>query len=61
MSDRAANATKESPGAGNVMRQVEEALRGLRFGHVTVIVQDGAVAQIERTERKRLDPTGKLK
>jgi hypothetical protein len=30
------------------------ALRGLRFGQVTVIVQDGVIVQIERTERTRL-------
>jgi len=33
---------------------VEEALRGLQFGHVTVIVQDGVIVQIERTEKKRI-------
>jgi hypothetical protein len=29
-------------------------LRGLRFGQVTVTVQDGIVVQIERVERRRL-------
>jgi hypothetical protein len=33
---------------------IEQALRGLRFGYVTVIVQDGVVIQIERTEKTRL-------
>lgn len=33
---------------------VEEALRGLQFGHVTIIVQDGVIVQIERTEKKRI-------
>jgi hypothetical protein len=37
------------------LEHIEQALRGLRFGEVTVIVQDGVVVQIERTERKRLD------
>lgn len=36
------------------LEHVEEALRGLRFGQVTVIVQDGVVVQIERTEKKRI-------
>lgn len=36
------------------LRQIEEALRGLQFGQVTVIVQDGVVVQVERTERRRL-------
>lgn len=36
------------------VEHVREALRGLRFGVVTIIVQDGVVVQLERTERKRL-------
>jgi hypothetical protein len=36
------------------LREVEEALRGLRYGEVTIIVQDGVVVQVERTERRRL-------
>ncbi|MFN4261058.1 MAG: YezD family protein [Gemmataceae bacterium] len=35
---------------------IRDALRGLRYGEVTVIVQDGLVIQIERTEKKRLRP-----
>ena len=38
----------------NAMAQIEEALRHLRFGQVTVIVQDGVVVLIERTEKIRL-------
>ena len=34
---------------------VLQSLRGLRFGHVTITVQDGVVVQIERVERKRLN------
>jgi hypothetical protein len=29
----------------------------LRFGTVTVVVHDGQVVQIERTEKTRLQPT----
>lgn len=36
------------------LEHINEALRGLRFGTVTVIVQDGVVIQIDRTEKKRL-------
>ncbi len=36
-----------------VLEQVRDALRGLRFGSVTIIVQDGVVVQLERTERRR--------
>jgi hypothetical protein len=35
------------------LRQVEEALRGLRFGTVILSIQDGRVVQVERTERRR--------
>lgn len=34
-----------------------QALSGLRYGQVTVIVQDGRVMQIERTDRFRLPAT----
>jgi len=34
---------------------IVEALSGLRFGQLLVVVHDGAVVQIDRTERRRLD------
>jgi hypothetical protein len=40
--------------SGRVATVIHEALRGLQFGQVTIIVQDGVVIQIERTEKKRL-------
>jgi hypothetical protein len=39
------------------LKQIEEALRGLQFGQVTVSVQDGVVVQLERIERKRFRPS----
>lgn len=36
------------------MEQIREALRDLRYGQVTIIVQDGVIVQIDRIERKRL-------
>lgn len=41
------------------VRRIVEALRGLRYGQVSIIVQDGVVIQIERTERTRLRRTEK--
>jgi hypothetical protein len=35
-------------------QSILDALRGLRFGSVTVIVQDGVIVQVERVEKKRL-------
>ena len=34
--------------------QIEQALRGLKFGQVTISVQDGVVVQIDRLERTRI-------
>jgi hypothetical protein len=42
-----------SPNAA-VMAQIRQSLKGLQFGTVTIIVQDGVVVQIERTEKRRL-------
>jgi hypothetical protein len=36
------------------LQQIRDALAGLRYGTVTIIVQDGVVIQIERTEKHRL-------
>jgi hypothetical protein len=35
--------------------RISAALRGLRYGTVTAVVQDGVVVQVERTERFRLE------
>jgi hypothetical protein len=37
------------------LSKVRDALDGLRFGTVTVVVQDGVVVQVERTEKVRLN------
>ena len=36
------------------LREVAAALRGMRFGSVTIVVQDGVVIQIDKTEKRRL-------
>lgn len=33
--------------------QIREALEGLRYGQVTIVIHDGAVVQIDRTEKRR--------
>jgi len=40
--------------AKRALELIARALSGLRFGELTVIVQDGVVVQLERTERTRL-------
>jgi hypothetical protein len=36
------------------LREIAASLRGLRFGSVNILVQDGVIIQIDRTEKKRL-------
>jgi hypothetical protein len=36
------------------LSQIRESLRGLSFGSVNIIVQDGVIIQIDRTEKRRL-------
>jgi hypothetical protein len=36
------------------LASVREALRELRYGTITVVVHDGAVVQIDRTEKLRV-------
>ena len=39
----------------DVHERLLEALRGLRFGSVTAVVQDGVVVQVDRTEKFRVE------
>lgn len=39
--------------AEQALPKIGDALRGLRYGSVLAIVQDGKVVQIERTEKTR--------
>jgi hypothetical protein len=52
----ATTATPESnaQSADAALARIGDALRGLRYGSVLAIVQDGVIVQIERTERTRL-------
>ena len=47
--------TETSPSC-SAIAEIQEALHGLRFGHVTVVVHEGAIVQIERLEKRRLRP-----
>jgi hypothetical protein len=50
-------ATEQGPAADDALNQIRDSLRGLRFGSVNIIVQDGVVIQIDRTEKRRLRST----
>jgi hypothetical protein len=45
--------TGREPNLRWTWQHVEDALRSLQFGSVTLLVQDGVVVQVERLERKR--------
>lgn len=40
------------------MRVVQEKVQSLRYGVVQLVVHEGRVTQIERTEKTRLQPSG---
>jgi hypothetical protein len=50
----ARHGSRSDPQLEEAIEQIRQSLHGLRFGQVTIIVQDGVVIQVERTERKRL-------
>jgi len=47
-------AEEEGVDTEELSRAVTEAARGLRYGSVEVVVHDGRVAQIIRTDRRRI-------
>lgn len=50
----AAASTQSEPAADVAWEQIRDALRGLKYGVISIIVQDGVVVQIERTEKRRI-------
>ena len=49
--------TRAAAPAPIALDRIREALSGLQFGTVTVVIQDGVVVQVERTEKFRLRPS----
>jgi hypothetical protein len=54
ISHPANNIAPERASAEDALNQIRDSLRGLRFGSVNIIVQDGVIIQIDRTEKRRL-------
>jgi hypothetical protein len=50
-------AAEERAAGDETINQIRDSLRGLRFGSVNIIVQDGVIIQIDRTEKRRLRGT----
>ena len=52
--------TLEGQDDASILREIQAALNGLKFGSVEITVHNGQVVQIERKEKFRLQaPTGK--
>jgi hypothetical protein len=49
---------ERADGSAQLWKYVSDALRDLQFGTVTLIVQDGLVIQVDRTEKRRLPRRG---
>ena len=47
--------TQDLDRSQEALARISAALRGLRYGTVTAVVQDGVVVQVERTEKIRLE------
>lgn len=52
-------ADRGSPSLPDWLAIVREKVEGLRFGVVQIVVHDGKVTQIERTEKTRLNSSGR--
>ena len=49
----------ESDPGNEILRRIANAISGVRFASVEVVIQDSRVVQIERKEKFRFDKTGR--
>lgn len=54
-----ADQSQSGVGTPREIQAILDALRGLRFGSVEIIVQDSRIVQIDRREKRRLVGTGR--
>ncbi|HVJ85039.1 MAG TPA: YezD family protein [Caulifigura sp.] len=59
MSERTQKPGSAPPTDDPILEAILRELEGIRFGQVTVTIQDGHVVQIERVERRRLQDSRK--
>jgi len=52
--EKSVSAGKPEQWSGELEQRVREALRKIRFGTVTLVIQDSRVIQIDRSEKIRL-------
>ena len=48
----------EGQDEASILREIQTALQGLKFGSVEITVHNGQIVQIERKEKIRLQPSG---
>ena len=53
------DAQPEPDSGDEILRRIANAISGVRFGSVEVVIQDSRVVQIERKEKFRFDKTGR--
>ena len=53
------DAQSEPDSADEILRRIANAISGVRFGSVEVVIQDSRVVQIERKEKFRFDKNGR--
>jgi hypothetical protein len=49
----------EPDSCDEILRRIANAISGVRFGSVEVVIQDSRVVQIERKEKFRFDKAGR--
>jgi len=53
------NVQAEPDSPDEILRRIANAISGVRFGSVEVVIQDSRVVQIERKEKFRFDKNGR--
>ncbi len=53
------DAQPEPDSGDEILRRIANAIIGVRFGSVEVVIQDSRVVQIERKEKFRFDKAGR--
>jgi len=56
--DSTPNVQAEPDSSDEILRRIANAISGVRFGSVEVVIQDSRVVQIERKEKFRFDKSG---
>ncbi len=52
--------TQPDPWSRDLEKIVRDTLKSIRFGTVTLVVQDGRVIQVDKNEKIRIDRTGHI-